>query len=297
MIKAEIIKDSRAPSGVRLTTFVLEYPRFIHSEFMTHRMISKNASSSRAIPTEKMIGAILQDTAMPIAFSKNQKGMQASSNVDETQQREAEQIWTIARDLAILQVEKLLALGIHKQHVNRLLEPFQHIKVVATATDWDNFFALRCHKDAQPEFKALADKMFYEYNLYDQCEEVDDLVENEWHLPFISAKDIQRLYMTATDKELAHQTLIKMSVARCARVSYNNVDGSGSSLEADLQLYDRLTKNTPMHASPTEHQAKAIIDPNARSGNLRGWIQFRKTLVDENITNFKNLLLNKPQIE
>ncbi len=163
MIKAEIIKDSLAPSGKRITTFVLTYPRFIHSEFMTHRMISKNASSSRAIPTEKMIQAIMDNPAMPIAFSKNQKGMQASDILSPQDQEKAEWLWLQARDETLNYVKALTDLGAHKQHVNRLLEPFQHITVIATATEWDNFFALRCHPDAPPEFQELANQMYIEY--------------------------------------------------------------------------------------------------------------------------------------
>lgn len=270
MIKAEIIEDSIAPEHsayTRLTTFVLTYPRFIHSEFMTHRVISRNASSSRAIPVSKFIEAIKNNPAMPSAFTKNCKGMQANDVVED--QSEAQKIWLEARDSMLNYVQRLSDLGVHKQHANRLLEPFQHITVVASATDWSNFFALRCHKDAQPEFQELAKAM---YSLY--TSRVPKVLElGEWHLPFVTTEE--RLKFSIDD-------LITMSVARCARVSYNTHDGTEQSLEKDKDLYTRLVGNAPIHASPTEHQAQCVSTRDTY-GNFRGWLQYRKTLKNENI--------------
>lgn len=290
MIKAEIIKDSITESGARLTTFVLTYPRFIHSEFMTHRMISKNASSSRAIPTSKFLEQIEKNPAMPIAFSKNEKGMQATENIDN--QDEAVKLWLQARDSMMNFASQLTALGVHKQHVNRLLEPFQHITVIATATEWSNFFALRCHKDAQPEFQELAKLMWNEY----QNNTPQTLSTGQWHLPFVSKEDEYELSNLFLFKDVPGQygsmynellrQLIISSVARCARVSYNNHDGTTSSFQKDIELYERLVKHNPIHASPTEHQAMALLDRQQTSGNLVGWKQFRKTLQNENVKMF-----------
>jgi len=286
VIKAEIIKDSLTVSGARITTFVLTYPRFIHSEFMTHRMISKNASSSRAIPVAKFMEAITLNPAMPTAFSKNCKGMQAKEEIQN--QNEAIDIWLDARNAMIEYVQKLTDLGVHKQHANRLLEPFTHISVVATATDWSNFFALRTHQDAQPEFQVLAKLMWDTYSK----NEPEVLENGEWHLPFISREEESTLKnmlaFTGNNSEYRFlaKELIKRSVARCARVSYNTLDGTENSIQKDLELYDRLTKHNPIHASPTEHQAMAIPDKNLRSGNLVGWVQYRKMLSNENVTEF-----------
>lgn len=286
MIKAEIIKDSISLSGSRITTFVLTYPRFIHSEFMTHRMISKNASSSRAIPVATFMKSITENPAMPIAFSKNCKGMQAKEEIKD--QNQAEAIWLKARDLMIECVQQLSDLGVHKQHANRLLEPFTHITVVATATDWNNFFALRTHKDAQPEFQALAKLMWDEFSKSDP-----NILENgEWHLPFITEAEESTLKnvmaFTGLNAEYNHlaRNLIKRSVARCARVSYNTLDGSENTIQKDLELYNRLVVQEPIHASPTEHQAMSVPDKSYRSGNLQGWFQFRKLLPTENIVKF-----------
>jgi thymidylate synthase ThyX len=264
---AKIICDSVAPSGVRLTTFVLKYPRYIHSEVMTHRMFSRNASSSRAIPVTKFMQRMQEDPVIPVEFSKNQPGMQASENIQN--QEEAKRIWLEARDAILRYSEQLNKLGVHKQHVNRLGEPFHWIEVVCTATDFNNFFALRYHPAAQPEICELAKKMWEAYS----TSTPKQLKEGEWHLPFI-----------AEEGDL--EVLLKRSVARCARVSYLNHDGTSSTVEQDLQLYERLVGSAPIHASPAEHQAKAIADSNIRSGNFRGWIQYRKTLPNENIQSF-----------
>lgn len=282
MVKAEIVADSISTAGVRLTTFVLTYPRFIHAEFMTHRMISKNASSSRAIPVAKFIDAIKHEPAMPNSFSKNCKGMQAQKSIDN--QDEAVKVWLEARDAMMGFVQKLSDLGVHKQHANRLLEPFQHITVVATATDWANFFSLRCHPDAQPEFQSLAKLMWEKYSTQSPLE----LIPGEWHLPFINADDIDHALNASyyATPEAFNNRLIKMSVARCARVSYNTHDGTANSFEKDEELYQRLVGGSPIHASPTEHQAQATHDSTLRSGNLRGWVQYRKTLNHENILEF-----------
>lgn len=281
MIKAEIVCDSIAPSSVRLTTFVLTYPRFIHSEMMTHRVFSRNASSSRAIPVKKQIQMIIDNPVIPLAFTKNQKGMQGGEALSGDDHNKAVSAWLSARDATVEWANKLSDLEVHKQYANRVLEPFAHITVVCTATDWDNFFALRCHEAAQPEIHALADLMYEKYI----NNEPKDLNSGEWHLPFIDLSDDKD---TESDT-LQHHVLIKRSVARCARVSYLNHDGTQSTAEQDLQLYNRLVGSAPIHASPAEHQAMAVGDSKVRSGNLRGWIQFRKTLEEENVTKFKGL--------
>ena len=284
MIEAKIIKDSMGPSFVRLTTFVLTYPRFIHSELMTHRVFSRNASSSRAIPVNKLVQAVIDNPAMPIEFRKNQKGMQACEPLED--QEAARKVWLKARDAAVLYAQKMADMGIHKQYVNRLLEPFAHISVVLTSTDFDNFFALRMHKDAQPELYVLAQQM---HELY-RGSEPNFLQKGEWHLPFITELDLEECKKaTNTDKDVL-DLLIKRSVAKCARVSYLNHEGRPTTIEEDVSLYDRLLAARPLHASPAEHQATPVEDPNFRSGNFRGWIQYRKTLPNEQVIDFEGFL-------
>ena len=265
-ITAKIIQDSINDSNIRLTTFQLRYPRFIHGEFLTHRLFSRNASSSRAIPVKRLIGDIIEDTAMPIHWGKNQPGMQANEEhydlIDiDGESFSREDSWLKARDAAIDIATKFMNAGYHKQIVNRILEPFSHISVVCTATEFNNFFALRSHKDAQPEIKLLSDLMQEERNT-----SVPRFLENgEWHLP----------YVLESEQDLSLDTKRKISVARCARVSYIN---------KDIELHDMLAVAVPLHASPAEHQATPDVWQNGKwtnpdkHGNLRGYIQYRKIL-------------------
>jgi thymidylate synthase ThyX len=285
-IKVEINKDSINERGNRITTFVLTYPRFMHSEFMTHRMFSRNASSSRAIPVARELELIKKDPAIPILWTSNQKGMQGGAEISDT--KAAEAAWLAGRDWAISCAEALWALGVHKQYVNRLLEPFSHISVVATATEFDNFFALRYHEMALPEICEVA-KQMYELR---ESNAPDKLFTGEWHLPFVSREEERQFHcdmgVDAPAKQpLEHwMPLIVRSVARCARVSYRNHDGSESTAVEDKALYDRLLSSSPIHASPAEHQALCRNETGFWSGNFKNWQQYRKMLVGENITKF-----------
>jgi hypothetical protein len=69
-INAKIVADSLSIHGDRLTTLLITFPRFILAEVNTHRMLSKNTSSSRAIPFEKMIQSVEKDPFIPIAWQK-----------------------------------------------------------------------------------------------------------------------------------------------------------------------------------------------------------------------------------
>ena len=278
---ARIILDSVSEAGVRLTTMELEYPRFIHAETMTHRSFSRSASSSRAIPVERMIQAVLGDTAMPLHWGKNQPGMQAREEHDAlvTVPTEtggcrdviAQEAWLEARDRAIEIAEAFAEAGYHKQIVNRLLEPFMHIKVLVAATDWDNFFELRDHPDAQPEMQILARAMRKAM----AESEPGKLGSNEFHLPYITHADYE--------EKRPSFDLIRASVARCARVSYLTHDGERPSIQKDIALYERLVGSRPLHASPAEHVAHPLWGgfPNARSRNFRGWVQHRVSLEED----------------
>lgn len=286
MISAKIVADSIGPNGVRLTTFVLTYPRFIHAEFMTHRVFSRNASSSRAIPVKKQIQMVIDNPVIPLAFTKNKAGMQGGEALTGDQEAAAVAAWLEGRDRAVEMAQKLADLEVHKQYANRILEPYAHITVVATATDLDNFFALRCHYMAQPEICELAMQMLALY----QSNKPTQLQAGEWHLPFVTPENAKKVIEDYYEKNPNAEFIdfaARMSVARCARVSYLNHEGKSPSLEEDLALYDRLLGSAPVHASPAEHQAMASDDHQTRSGNLRGWIQFRKTLDKENVTEFK----------
>ena len=296
--RAEINADSVGLNGVRLTTMVVTFPRFILPEFNTHRAFSRNGASSRAIPVAKQLSEVLTNPFIPTAFNKNAKGMQGGEPVDEAAQIKAEVIWLAARDSAIKQAEKLASLGISKQYTNRLLEPFMYTTMVVTgvAEAYSNFFALRYHKDAQPEINQLAKLMWEAY----QASTPVKLGIGDWHLPFIEESEkVARWDRWKSNPDLAMMLnreiwapLIIRSVARCARVSYLNHDKTTPSFDDDYKLYKRLIGSTPGHWSPAEHQAQTleIGEYCVDSGNLRGWRQYRKTLKGEYITTFKEPL-------
>ncbi len=284
MITAKIIADSISPWGQRITTFQLRYWRGIHSELMTHRVFSRNASSSRAIPVRKMIDQVRNDPAMPIHWGKNQSGMQAKVELSPEPMQQAKEQWLLAAEMAADIAERMNEIGLHKQVANRILEPFQYIEVVLTATDFDNWYELRHHEDAQPEIFALADAMKKEH----EASEPKLLAPGEWHLPYITEFEREK-YPT--------DVLLQVSAARCCRVSYLRHDGQAPDVAKDIELCERLVGSRPLHASPFEHQATPDqwLDPSwfgrlignkgrysqpNRHGNFKGWVQHRK-LIEE----------------
>lgn len=301
-ISAKIIADSISPDGIRLTTMLLRYPRFVHAEFMTHRVFSRNASSSRAIPVEKMIQAVIDDPAMPIHWGATQKGMQARNELSIDGQREAMRRWMEGMDLAVHTAKRLNELGLHKQIVNRVLEPWAHITVVVTATEWNNFLHLRDHEDAQPEIAELARCVRVELELNDPVL----LQSGQWHLPFVDIAveyaiverlcQVGRITRDIPKPAEVYAVLVKLSTARCARTSYLTHDKLNPTIDEDVALFERLVGGNPLHASPTEHQATPDTlysggveelhgwgNPELH-GNLSGWKQHRKMLPNENVT-------------
>lgn len=270
----KIIADSiNVDNGKRITTLQLRYPRFIHAEFMTHRAFSRNASSSRAIPVAKMISATLEDPAFFVHIGKNQPGMQANEEIDEDTKIAFKDEWENLGSIVADHVKRWSEeYGIHKQVANRALEPWQHMQVVCTATEWDNFFKLRRHKDAQPEIKVLADRIFETVETYEPVERGGRAWADQecWHLPYVS--DEERF-----SRRYSLNDLIRFSVARCARVSYFLHDGTKPNTEKDLELYTRLVGSDPIHASPAEHQAHAMYALD-RSNNFIGWRQYREMI-------------------
>lgn len=275
--EAKIVADSLHPDGSRLTSFQIKYPRMIHAELMTHRQLSRNASSSRAIPVGKFIAWVKEDPAMPVAWLQNIPGMQGGDSLSPEAIAEAEKTWLEARDAMIVFAERLVALNVHKQIANRLLEPWHHISVIATSTNWANFLSLRYHKQAQPEIRELAKHMLRAF----EASKPQQLHHGQWHLPYVREGERQ---------DYASDTLIKYSVARCARVSFNNHDGSNPDAAKDVDLHDRLMVQVPLHASPAEHQAMAASPDLKLCGNFsRGWMQYRKTMVNECIQTMPEL--------
>jgi thymidylate synthase ThyX len=271
---ARVLLDSRSPSGARLTTLEVRYPRFIHSEMMTHRVFSRNAASSRAIPIKKMIAAVREEPALPVYWGRNQTGMSAREAVSPKVEALARAEWQLALEDALAHAERLAEkdIDLHKQLVNRLLEPFAWITVIITATDWANFFTQRCHPDAQPEIKHIAEMMLAHYRASIPV----PVALGRWHLPLIQDDE----------RALPEEQLCKLSVARCARVSYLTHDGKRD-VERDLDLYEKLLEGGANgHWSPFEHVATPAPDANTRSGNFTGWEQYRKRFPEEHAATF-----------
>lgn len=268
-IFASILADSINVVGNRITSFLLRYPRFIHADFMTHRLFSRNTSSSRARPVAKLIEEAETAPALPIYWGKNQRGMQAEEELTGQELALAIKQWNSARKAAIAQAKKLNKLGMHKQYVNRILEPFTHITVICTATHFGNFFNLRAHNDAMPEIQDLAYKMLTLYS----SNKPQLLQPEEWHLPFADQ------YL---NESIEISDALKIVTARAARVSYLNYDGNISH-EKDYQLHDDLIAGG--HWSPFEHAAMALDSPTP-CGNFVGFKQYRKFFAKEHRIHF-----------
>ncbi len=266
-MEIKVIADSVSPSGKRISSLQLRYWRSIHAEVLTHRVFTRNASSSRAIPVQRFIDQVLTDPAGPSYWGSNKPGMQAGDEIENVP--EAVKVWKEAAQSAAESARRLHALGLHKQIVNRVLEPFQFISVLVTTTELDNFYALRDHPDAQPEIADLARAVRSELERSKpQKKFLDRADAMNWHLPYIRLEET----MEHRDDPIL---LCRISAARCARVSYLKHDGEQPSLDDDLALFDKLAGAEPIHASPLEHQACPMKNSGSPSRNFRGWQQYR----------------------
>jgi thymidylate synthase ThyX len=300
LISAKVIADSISPEGTRMTTMEIEYPRFILAELNTHRMLSKNSASSRAIPVKAMQDFIKENPATPVYWGINQPGMKAKEELVGIDLSEAKHIWNKAKDDALHWANALSErLGLHKQIANRITEPWMTMKTVISGTEWANFFHLRNHADAQPEIKALAEAMTVAYTTHLPVA----LKPGEWHLPYITTATYvptgELQYFDHNFNRLSLEDAKVISASCCAQVSYRKNDDS---YDKAFKIYDQLINSDPAHASPVEHQATPMnIDSMCRfepetwepgvthvsansdlwSGNLRGWIQHRKLIPKE----------------
>jgi thymidylate synthase ThyX len=277
MYEAKILADSVTDRGHRLTTFQITFPRIVLAEFNTHRVLSRNSASSRAIPVLKRIESILEAPFVPAAFGAAKRGMQAGEDLDE--QGECREVWLEAMQDAVKHARRLERAGVHKQWANRLLEPFAWHTVIVTATEWDNYWALRVSEMAQPEIFTVSKQM---KKVYDANEPKVVTLDNPlpYHLPLVGEEYGDNIMSLV----IAPGVAVRLSVARCARVSYLTHDGVRDP-EADEGLYRKLTGDG--HMSPTEHAARPMTDveyalaPAGMCGNFRGWVQHRKELPGE----------------
>lgn len=176
--------------------------------------------------------------------------MQAYAEVDDP--KKARQLWLQARESALVYAEDMVKVGLHKQVIARILEPWTWTTEIVSSTQWSNFFALRCHHAAEPHAQKIAELMRAAY----EASTPTQLKPGEWHLPF------------------GHSP--KVDTGLCAMVSYLNDD-----VERAGPLHDKLAENG--HWSPFEHCAAfEPLSPAHKGGNFgQGWLQYRKAFQGE----------------
>lgn len=291
--KAEILADSVSPEGIRLTTFLTVYPRFIHSEMLRHRVFSHSVASSRAIPTEKLIEQVCTNPFIPETFNERVKGMGVGAEMDARRARDSRVEWEAAARAAANHAQKLMEFGLDKSRANRLLEPFMWVSDIITATEWSNFFALRDHSAAQPEFQKLA-RMMRETMEQSTPQKLD---YGQWHLPLVTKYELAGICEARKEggKTLADTLSVykRISASRCARISFDKHTESEPQ-EATLERAQRLLESG--HYSPFEHVARPVDDHGVAGepdygrwsvgwtdfvGNFCGWVQMRKEIQNE----------------
>lgn len=260
-----MIADSVNPVGDRLTTIEVRLAKFLLAQLNTHRMFSRSAVSSRAVPTEKFIEQVKADPVRPVYWGAAQRGMVASEELSALDRSLAQHVWDEAMRQALAHARELAALKAHKQLGNRVLEPFSFTRSLVSGTDaaWANFFRLRIAHDAQPEMAHAAARMYVARR--DSTPKA--LAQGEWHLPFVGPE-------WGEDETVASSvdTRLLASAARCARISYLTHDGR-SDLHADVNLAMRLIDD--QHMSPLEHPARAL-GTSDRVANYTGWEPMRE---------------------
>ena len=301
MFEAKVIADSVSPDGFRLTSFQVTIPRIVLAEFNTHRRMSRNSSSSRAIPVEKTLERVTIDPFVPAYWGKNQKGMSAFTEFEEDDAKELTELWKSASREAMSVATTLMGKGVHKQIANRLLEPWLWQTIICTGSEWMNYFNLRLDKNAQPEIRIPTQMM------HDAMERStpDSVGYGEWHLPLVRGVDLDQL---REEGYTAHE-IAQISCGRCARVSYLTHDGKRDPRADIAMCAERLVPAG--HMSPLEHAARPMFQdeldaaraptlvpssdsrgailvadhskPQYYCGNVEGWVQMRKLVPGEAI--------------
>lgn len=273
-VHAYVVEDSISPLGDRLATMAVQCHRFVLAEFNTHRRLSRNSASSRAIPLAKMVRRVRENPAIPLSFPAEQKGMSGGAELTGWRRRAAVMLWVLASRIACVLAVTLGKIGVHKSICNRLLEPFTWHVIVVTSDEWANFFALRCHPEAQPEIRRVAECMREAL----ARSEPQALDYGEWHTPFIEPEDVDEVYARVWDEpgrlRPFDAVLREVSAARCARVSYLTHEGQRDPA-VDVGLYVKLTGSRPQHDSPLEHVARPALPDEVVEGNFDRWVQLR----------------------
>lgn len=335
MYECHLHMHSISPRGKELLTYEIVFPRSVLAEVVTHRILtmdsspddagnvnqqavdlfhtertalqdlSKSSASSRAIPFSRMVEAVRNDPYIPERWSKGGPGMQESGWLEDLDAiSKVRASWLAGRDMMIEVATKMHEFGVHKQDVNRLLEPWGWVRQIVTGTEWNNFFALRTDKDAHPAFRKIARMMY----LAKRASTPRALNYGEWHVPYVGQGYLEKLaeglkvtqppaqYQPSVSSAFRSLTtasaqVLKISAARCAWVSYDPPGVENYTHERAFATFDKLIGGRLKHVSPTEHQGTPMdmdcesIRPEYRS-NLSGWLQARKLITRENIKDF-----------
>lgn len=257
-ITATMILDSVNPDGCRISTISVVMPKFLVAQLNTHRKFSRNSASSRAITIAKNIGYVLNLPVTPADYGMpaNGSGMQPKATLSPLKAFLAKTLWNGAKYSAITFAYLLSKVGLHKQWVNRLLEPFVYTTVLITSTEWRNFLTLRMHGAAQDAMQHVA----YHINRALISSTPVRLEWGGWHLPYVG----QFIKDDPTESQQ------NVSVSCCAQVSFRSNDDSVEKAERVV----KALSGDPPHASPFEHAAQAVCE--AQYGNLdEGWVSLR----------------------
>jgi hypothetical protein len=296
-ISVVLIKDSISDSGKRMSTFEIEMPRLILPEWNTHRAVSKNLQSSRAVPFDSAIKMVEESIFEPVHYGINEPGMVSRAEFQGESLVMVRGLWKMAKATTISIAKMLSVYKPHKQWAARILEPYMMSKAVSTATDWDNLIWLRDDDDAQPEIRDVAKGLKF-------CLENSKpfhLKEGEWHLPYVGtyrddSGNIHYVgYVGQEGVDISVEDALKISASCCAQISYRKLNDTK---EKAIEIYQKLFSGRKPHMSPTEHQGTPISQPSnpfdasqwqdgvthvdrdglLHSGNLTGWVQYRQTL-------------------
>lgn len=299
-VDVKLLQHSYSPDGISMYSFEVEIPRIILAEWNTHGMLNTNAQSSRAVPTKKLIEEVRRNPYMPSHWGKNQKGMQAYEECHSSvKSMPRESFWDICIHNACNNAQAFEEAGYHKQIANRVIEPYSHTKLVVSGTEWNNFFNLRIHKDAEPNIREMAIKI---YEITRSSAGVR-LYNGEWHLPYISQYRQEGSMRYVFDNQyVSLSDAIRISLACVAQVSYRSLNTHPDAID---RIYDSLfpSNGEPIHGSPAQHLATPFKEAWCKgtwqegethrdrngyswSAQLRGWCQYRKLIPNENATIF-----------
>lgn len=299
-VNVKLLQHSYSPDGISMYSFEVEIPRIILAEWNTHGMLNTNAQSSRAVPTKKLIEEVRRNPYIPSYWGKNQKGMQAYEECNELiKGNSRENFWNTCVVTNCLFAESFEEAGYHKQIVNRVIEPYSHTKLVISGTEWNNFFNLRIHKDAEPNIRKMAIKIYEAMRGSTGMR----LYNGEWHLPYIS-RYRQEGYMRYLfdHQEVSLEEALRISLACVAQVSYRSLNTHPNAID---RIYNSLfpSNGEPIHGSPAQHLATPFKEAQCKgdwqegethrdrdgyswSAQLRGWCQYRKLIPNENVITF-----------